>query len=194
MSNFFQKRGFTLIETMVAVSILTLAVAGPLYSASRAIVAAVTARDQLIASYLAQEGIEYVRAMRDATFLNAAALNHPETAWADFLNTSGAGVTGNIGICRSAVCTLDPTLPMGAGGGFALQSCPGSGCGILYLAPTRVYTQTVSGTATPFTRTVQVIDASPGGATDVRVVSTVRWINHGISHSTVVSDHLTPWQ
>ena len=71
MTSYHFSRGFTLIETMVAVTILTLAVAGPLMTASRAIVAAQSARDQLTASYLAQEGIEYVRAMRDNEYLAA---------------------------------------------------------------------------------------------------------------------------
>jgi len=57
--------GFTLIETLIAVTILTFAVSGPLYTAGRALVAAEIARDQLVASYLAQEGVESVRAMRD---------------------------------------------------------------------------------------------------------------------------------
>ena len=64
-------KGFTLVESMIAVTILTFAVAGPLYTASRAFVAAEIARDKLTASYLAQEGVEYVRAMRDNEYLSA---------------------------------------------------------------------------------------------------------------------------
>ncbi|MDP2651914.1 MAG: prepilin-type N-terminal cleavage/methylation domain-containing protein, partial [bacterium] len=64
-------RGFTLIETMVAITILTLAISGSFFTANSAIVAAETASDQLTASYLAQEGIEYVRLMRDNEYLAA---------------------------------------------------------------------------------------------------------------------------
>ena len=52
---------FTLVETLIAISIVTIAISGPMLSASRALIAANIARDQLTASYLAQEGIEYVR-------------------------------------------------------------------------------------------------------------------------------------
>lgn len=78
-------KGFTLIEALVAVTILTIAVVGPLYTASRAIVAAQSARDQLTASYLAQEGIEYARAVRDDNFL-AAYYAGTGNAWNNFLS------------------------------------------------------------------------------------------------------------
>ena len=98
-------KGFTLIETLIAITILTLAIAGPMVTASRSIVAAQTARDQLTASYLAQEGIEYVRAMRDNEYLTAyqaGGSNVSTTAWNNFL-------TASINQCRGATCTLDPS-------------------------------------------------------------------------------------
>ena len=86
--------GFTLIEAMVAITIVTLAVTGPLFTASRAIVAAQMARQKLTASYLAQEGIEYARAMRDNEYLaayQAGGTNISTAAWTDFLTGSSAG-------------------------------------------------------------------------------------------------------
>src|SRR5262245_55314076 len=127
-------RGFTLLETLVAVSILALAVSGPLFVASRAIVAAQTARDQLTASYLAQEGIEYVRAMPDNEYLvayRAGGTGVSTRAWNDFLNgASAASITS----CRTSTCTLDPTRTMGTGSGLALMQCSGSSCTPLYLS------------------------------------------------------------
>ena len=60
-----QSKGFTLIETMIAVSILVLAILGPLTIASNALHSAYYASDQVTAFYLAQEGIEYARSVRD---------------------------------------------------------------------------------------------------------------------------------
>ena len=185
--------GFTLIETLVAVAIITLAVAGPLYSADRAIVAADGARYQLVASYLAQEGIEYVRAMRDNEYLaayQAGGLNVSSTAWSNFINGSDAG---SITQCRSTTCTLDPVLrPMGTGSGFALNPCSGSSCTPLYLA-NGVYTQQSGNGAIlqPFTRTIQAITVSP---TEERIVSTVSWNFHGTPYTVVIADNLTSWQ
>lgn len=198
-------KGFTLIETMVAVAILAIAIAGPMYTANRAIVAAELSQDQLTASYLAQEGIEYVRAMRDDEYLAAyqgqtSGENVSTVAWNNFLNGSdAASITG----CRTSTCMLDPMQPMGTGsvGNDSIIPCGGStgvSCTPLYLAnngTTNYYTeQSGSGaTATPFTRTVQVLDVS-GTNNDKRVVSTVSWSFHSIPYSVTITDQLTPWQ
>ncbi len=190
------RRAFTLVETMIAVTILTFAVAGPLFTASRAIIAAQIARDQLTASYLAQEGIEYVRAMRDNEYLaayRAGGADISNTAWNAFLNNEPSDASA-ITECRSPkICTLDPvqntTVP--------LTPCPDNACiEPLYLmdnGTTNIYTQqkNFGGAATPFTRTIQAIDVSPD---DERIVSTVSWVFHGIPYSVTVNDHLTPWQ
>lgn len=185
-------RGFTLVETMVAVTILTLAVVGPLYVADRAIVAAQGARDQLVASYLAQEGIEYVRMMRDHEFLvayNAGGATVSTAAWSAFLNGSDSG---SIASCQSQTCTLDPTRAMGTGNGFALAPCSGASCSPLYLSG-GVYTeQAVAGAVqTPFTRTLQ---ATLVAANDVRIESKVSWVSRGVLYTVSITDHLTPWQ
>lgn len=64
--------GFTLIETMVAITILTMAVVAPMSLASQSLSSAYYARDQVTAFHLAQEGIEAVRAARDSKILNNA--------------------------------------------------------------------------------------------------------------------------
>lgn len=190
MKNLATNRGFTLVETLVAVSIITISVAGPLYTANRAIVAAENARNQLTASHLAQEGIEYVHLMRDNGYLSAYQAN-PATAssvaWADFIS---GGSAASITQCRVSACTLDPARPMGYGSGFSLIGCSGPSCDPLYLSNT-IYTVQQIGVKTPFTRTVQAFDVS---ANDERIVSTVSWSYHNIPYSVTVSNHLTPWQ
>lgn len=180
--------GFTLTETMIAISILAFAIAGPLFTADRAIVAAQTARDQLIASYLAQEGIEYVRAIRDNSYLAAYRSESGDissAAWDNFLEA--------IEDCRATAefptqgCTLDPAR------GISPQSCLiGSTCNSLSLV-NGLYRQqgNSENRATPYTRTVQAIDISP---TEEKIVSKVSWTFHGTPYSVTVSDHLTSWQ
>ena len=52
--------GFTLVETLVAISILLLAVMAPLTIAHHGIASTSFARDQVIATYLAQDAIEAI--------------------------------------------------------------------------------------------------------------------------------------
>ena len=54
-------KGFTLVETLVAVTILMTAIVGPLVIAYQGVSIGVDSRDRLIASYLAQDALEYVR-------------------------------------------------------------------------------------------------------------------------------------
>ena len=58
-------RGFTLLETFVAITILMFAVVGPLTIVSKALNASYDSRDQITAFYLAQDAIEYIRNVRD---------------------------------------------------------------------------------------------------------------------------------
>src|ERR1017187_8643710 len=97
-------KGFTLIETLVAIAIITLAVAGPLYTASRAIIAAETSSDQLTASYLAQEGIEYVRLMRDNEYLAVYNTVNASLAWSNFIKGTTVPAIGQC-IARN-ICTI----------------------------------------------------------------------------------------
>ena len=55
------KKGFTLIEALVAISILTMSTALPLTASYIGASHARDARDQLVATYLAQDAIEYLR-------------------------------------------------------------------------------------------------------------------------------------
>ena len=63
-------RGFTLIETFVAISIIMVAIVGPLLIVSRALSSSYYARDQIIAFYLAQDAVEFIRNKRDENKLN----------------------------------------------------------------------------------------------------------------------------
>lgn len=66
--------GFTLIETLVAITVLTTAIVAPMSLAARALASAFYARDQVAAFHLAQEAIEAVRNIRDNNILTNALL------------------------------------------------------------------------------------------------------------------------
>lgn len=68
-------KGFTLIESLLAIFIFSLSLVSLITLSSRGITGTVQARDQAIAQFLAQEGIEMVRHTRDNQFI----MNPPGT-------------------------------------------------------------------------------------------------------------------
>ena len=94
------ERGLTLVETLVAISILTIAVVGPLGIIAQALHTSYYTRDQMTAYYLAQEAIEYVRNIRDnqSIAITRDFLNDPDTAilpeawWNGVLSVAPPGV------------------------------------------------------------------------------------------------------
>lgn len=75
------KNGFTIIEVMMAIFVLTVAVGGSFALIQQTLVAASINQQKLIAYYLAQEGIEIVRNIRDSNWLEKR--NVPDTPWDD---------------------------------------------------------------------------------------------------------------
>ncbi len=61
-------KGFTLIETLVAITILTTAIAAALTAAGAGLQSSFYARDQITAYYLAEEAVEFIRNIRDTNF------------------------------------------------------------------------------------------------------------------------------
>ncbi|HZZ99217.1 MAG TPA: prepilin-type N-terminal cleavage/methylation domain-containing protein [Candidatus Paceibacterota bacterium] len=68
-------RGFTLIEVLVSLAILTIAIIPALYLSNSAANVGFAVRDNFIAAGLAQEGIEVVRAIRDTNWFNGRAFD-----------------------------------------------------------------------------------------------------------------------
>lgn len=75
--NYDSQKGMTLIETLVAITILSVAIVAPMSLTMQSLASAYYARDQIVASNLAQEAIESVRAARDSNILRLA-LNDPD--------------------------------------------------------------------------------------------------------------------
>lgn len=70
-----KQRGFTLVETLVALVILTMALIPLLQLSSGATKSSETIRDNLLAAGLAQEGVEVIHAIRDANWFNSRAFD-----------------------------------------------------------------------------------------------------------------------
>lgn len=86
--------GFTLVETIVAVTILITAITGPMVLAASSLRATRDARNELIATHLAEESIEILHNIRDNNVTN-----YPLGSW----------LTGILPSCGGAGCVVDVT-------------------------------------------------------------------------------------
>lgn len=78
-----RRRGFTLLEALVAISILMVAVVAPITISQKGLSSAIYSKSQMIASYLAQDAIEYIKNKRDEYSINHLdAYNNPD--WGNF--------------------------------------------------------------------------------------------------------------
>ena len=87
MQNKRYKSGFTLVEALVALSILIVGIISGFILVTKALYDVTIIQDRLIASFLAQEGLELVRQIRDTNYLKT--LDGTSTDWDDNLKTDG---------------------------------------------------------------------------------------------------------
>lgn len=159
-------RGFTLIETLVAVSVLLLSLAGPLTLAVQSLNSAYYARDQITAFYLAQEAVEYVRATRDQNYLSGE-------AWLSGLDD-----------CLDASCTVN--FP-----DFTHAVCSGT-CGPVLLNETTGLYGDDTGGASIYTRTM-TLETVSGVDNEVIIRVNVSWQSRGLTRQFTITEHLLNW-
>jgi Tfp pilus assembly protein PilV len=168
---FRDARGFTLVETFVAVLILVFAIAGPLTLATRGLNSTLTARDQLTASYLAQEAVEHIRYLRDNNILD------------------GVSWTTNLAACLNQDCRVDIWAS-----GTGLTACSGT-CPPLKYDSTNTSTlyryQYTTGSDTSFVRTVRIDNTSE--ATEKTIYVRVAWTTGSIARSIEIRENFTNW-
>src|SRR3989344_4812159 len=183
---FSKERGFSLIETLVAVVILVSAIVGPLTLAQRSIHSAVYARDQVIASFLAEEVIEYIRSVRDGN-------EHEGKNWLNGLSN-----------CVGQLCMVDVTLDSGD----AFDKCDNkklppydSFCELLAFNASRGWygykpKNDIEWTDTRFAREVQITTIPKGNNSDkeAKIEVTVRWKKGNFpERSVTVRDYIYDW-
>src|SRR3989344_8445575 len=169
-------RGFTLVETLVAVMLLSVAVVAPMSLAAKSLGSAYYARDQITAFYLAQEAIEALRSIRDSQILVIAQ------------SSSGApDIFGSIPHDNSPF-TIDARKIDPAG---AILPCSGS-CPALQTDGT-LYGYEAGWADSNFTRTVRAYYVG-GSFDEIRVTVTVEWQTGPIQKRTFsISENLYRW-
>lgn len=161
------QQGFTLVETLVAIVVLTLSITGPLFIAQQSFNSAVTARDRTTASFLAQEGIEYIRSVRDHNYLSN------ESSWLQDLD-----------VCFGSNCAIDSSVSTYP----SITACSGN-CAPLKKNDSGFYGY-ATGDDTRFIRTISMVQVQ---AHEVLITSEVTWTVRGTTRSVVVRERLFDW-
>jgi hypothetical protein len=167
-----QNKGFTIIETLVAISILMIAIAGPLTIAHKGLLAALYAHDQVTASYLAQDAMEYLKNVRDNNVKSGR----------DWL-TGFSGCTVVDAADPTLLCTVDtvtgnPATPSGITGTLTpvkngiLILCSGASCNLYPSA--NGFTHTGSGNSM-FSRYFYVAANQSNLSKEAKITVVVSW-------------------
>lgn len=166
------KHGFTLIETMVAIALLTISIVAPMSLTTQSLASAYYARDQITAFHLAQEAIESVRHVRDGNVLKNA-LGTPTALLAD--------------IPSGAPFTIDTTND------DSMVVCGGT-CQVLRKSSGGLYGYDAAWTPTYFTRTVTATVVPDSNDNEINVTVTVEWKTGSFqTRSFTIAENLFSW-
>ncbi len=189
-----KEKGFTLIEALIAISILLVAVVEPLSLTSKSVFNANVGKDQIVASYLAQEGMEFIRNKRDTNVLSGNTGPNWLNGLENCIDESSGGGTDS----GSDVCTFDALNSPYVSGTyitcpdidncqpFALITILGSNNNSL-----KRYGFAGFSPATTFKRSVTMTEIVPG--VEVEVSVKVIWRTVYLDRSFVIKERLFNW-
>lgn len=141
--------GFTLLESLIAIAIFTVGISAALSVIVSSLNVGARAKNQIIASNLAEEGIEVVRNIRDRNWMAG------NPWYANIDNTGGAG-TPTGGVSNACVQWDSAALDQTAGAG-----CTGPLPGHKLVFEGTHYTAQSDATASDFSRTIDIDYCDP---------------------------------
>ena len=179
-----QNKGFTLIETLVAVMIFTSSVLALIAILSTSLSTIVHIKQKLVGTYLAQEGIEYIRNMRDSYVI----YEKDDTGWASFKDKISLCIAPNY----CGIDNLEP--PRKEKFTFACDSPSFSLCK-LYIKDGNYNIKTGGGVGgeidSGFIRKIQIENITND---EIKIISTVLWKSGSSDKSISFSENLFNWK
>ncbi len=170
--NKINKKGFTVVEALVAVGVLSLSILATFGAVQSAIQYSGLTKEEVTAFYLIQESIEHVKNIRDENALYT--LNGTTRSWLYGVSASG-----------SDACYFGNTCQLDMNSSTKLSRCSGT-CGALKVnTSTGAYGYNSGWTATTFVRSISFTSIS---ADEVRMNVTVSWTNRGQTKQIQVSE------
>ena len=170
------QKGFTVLESIVAILILSLSISGVFSAVQQSLSQSIIAKDEVKAFYLAQEAIEIIRNKRDSNQL--AKLDNPSVSWLD-------GIT--------SVCPIGNTCTVDARN-FQIFNCGTGGWGsctqYLKQDPNTFLYSYISGNPTNFKREIQIESINTD---EMTVTVRIYWKKGLIPLEFKVKTHLFSW-
>ncbi len=191
------RKSFTLVETMLAVTILSMAIIAPLSIASNSLTAATTGKDRLVAIALARDAIEYVRNLRDTNRLNGV-------SWLNGLDNNNCINGSNLSACNLCFtangCEVDSLQGDGASnlhgrgvGGLLKSQCTSPSCTDTYGLYAYFPSTYLDSKFTRWVVIQWVNDAARVANREVRVTATVTWKTIFSTKKVEIVEQLTNW-
>lgn len=182
------KRGFSLVETLVATFVLMFAITGPLLIVSRGVFYSLYAKDQVTSFYLAQEAIEYIRNRRDVTTITG-------NVWNTFKQNNGAAIPQGIHDCLTNYnadgCTVDVTTD-------SITACTGACAPLRQNSTSGLYGYQASAgwNVSPYTRIIKMYNEplSDPLANEMRIEVEIRWQDGELQKSFNLRENIFNWQ
>lgn len=172
-----QESGFSLVETLVAITILLLVIVGPMSISSSVARSTSYASEQVVAFFLAQEGAELAQKARDD--LQLQFFGGSGDPWADFIGKNPGDTYYHCfqpGGCGLQLIDGDANgllrAPINCGSNTCRLSIDVNGGRTRY-----TYNSDASLDSTPYTRVIYMSHPSGSGADDreVEITSRVSW-------------------
>jgi len=195
------KKGFTLVETLVALALILMALVGPVSLITRGIYSFASSKSKVIAVNLAQEGVELVRLIRENNIacdsLNGGA------PWAWNRNSFPPAGPGTVMFGTTFGVDIQSFTDIHCPTGSQSISTPqlSTSCAdpLRFNLNTGTYSY-VGGNPTAFFRCVEIksppdspdADIPPGDQMDV--ISTVTWTERGSAKELTLRERLYHWE
>lgn len=168
------KKGFTIIESLVAIAILISVIIGATTAVQSGISSYIFSKDQIVAFYLAQEGFEQIRNLRDE---NRLAGRH----W-----LSGIAETTNDPCYFGSACTVSPVETSE----LSRCSSPGSCPNLRQDAATGFFGYNAAWPVTIYRREIEL---SSVNTDEVAITVTVNWLKGILTRQFKARENILNW-
>ncbi len=175
-------KGFTIIEAIVAIFIITVGAVGAIGLTINNLSLAGSSSRKLVAAYLAQEGIEIIRNIRDTNWLEQLdPTGNPLNPWYENLDNCQPPPVG-VGCIADYKNTTEQEPTLGAYTGQSLKIDPDSG----------LYNNSPTGDDSPFQRKITIDNSLLPD--QLRVSVLVQWLEKGITQQITAEEILYKWR